>query len=96
MGTREAAEHLGVTLRTLYSFIDQGDLPAYRMGGVIRLRSEDVTSFVPDRSDPTGLEHLYPDGDDPNPGLGGVREPRRPRPPRSPEAEHLRLPEAKG
>ena len=92
MGTREAAEHLGVTLRTLYRFIDQGDLPAYKIGRVIRLRSEDVTSFVPNRSEPTGLEHLYPDGDDPGQGLGGVREPRRPRPSQPPGVERLRLP----
>ena len=39
MGTREACERLGVTLRTLYRFIDEGQLPAYKMGRVIRLQA---------------------------------------------------------
>ena len=38
MSTKEAAEHLGVTLRSLYRFIDEGDLVAYKFGRVIRLQ----------------------------------------------------------
>ena len=45
VGTREAADELGVTLRMLYRLIDEGRLPAYKMGRVIRLRSEDLTCF---------------------------------------------------
>lgn len=45
MGTRGAAAMLGVTLRTLYRLIDEGQLPAYKMGRVIRLQSEDVERF---------------------------------------------------
>lgn len=74
-------------------FIDQGDLPAYKMGRVIRLRSGDVTSFAAIRPASTSLDHLYPEGDDPGQGLSGVREPRRPRPFQPPGAEHLGLPE---
>src|SRR6185437_11075214 len=46
LGTREAAEELGITLRTLYRFIDEGLLPAYRFGRVIRLKAEDVAGFI--------------------------------------------------
>ena len=38
MSSNEAAERLGVTTATLYRFIDEGRLPAYRMGRVIRLK----------------------------------------------------------
>jgi len=41
MSTREASERLGVTLRTLYRFIDEGGLPAYKMGRVIRLKADE-------------------------------------------------------
>lgn len=46
MSTGEAAEYLGVQSRTLYRFIDEGRLPAYRFGRVIRLIRTDVESFV--------------------------------------------------
>ena len=62
LGTREAAEELGITLRTLYRFIDEGMVPAYRFGRVIRLKAEDVESFIEaSRIAPGSLEHLYPD-----------------------------------
>jgi excisionase family DNA binding protein len=62
MSTREAAEHLGVTLRSLYRFIDEGSLPAYRFGRVIRLKEEDVERFIEAcRIAPGSLEHLYPE-----------------------------------
>jgi len=62
MSTREACEHLGVTLRTLYRFIDEGELPAYKMGRVIRLQAADVTRFIErKRIAPGTLEHLYPE-----------------------------------
>ena len=70
MGTREACERLGVTLRTLYRFIDEGQLPAYKMGRVIRVQSSDVDDFIGRmRIEPGTLEHLYPE---PKP-----REPRQ-------------------
>ncbi|MGH9120777.1 MAG: excisionase family DNA-binding protein, partial [Acidimicrobiales bacterium] len=59
---REACARLGVTLRTLYRFIDEGQLPAYKMGRVIRLQEADVMSFIENiRIAPGTLEHLYPE-----------------------------------
>jgi excisionase family DNA binding protein len=61
MGTREACERLGITLRTLYRFIDEGQLPAYKMGRVIRVQSTDIDDFIRRmRIEPGTLEHLYP------------------------------------
>jgi excisionase family DNA binding protein len=45
MSTKEAAEHLGVTLRSLYRFIDEGALAAFKFGRVIRLKADDVDAF---------------------------------------------------
>jgi excisionase family DNA binding protein len=62
MGTREACERLGVTLRTLYRFIDEGQLPAYKMGRVIRLQAAELDAFIERMRIPPGsLEHLYPE-----------------------------------
>lgn len=62
MSTKEAAEHLGVTLRSLYRFVDEGSLPAYKFGRVIRLKTEDVDRFIEScRIAPGSLEHLYPE-----------------------------------
>ena len=61
LSTVKAAEELGVTLRTLYRFIDEGTLPAYRFGRVIRLKSVDVAAFIEaHRVEPGDLAHLYP------------------------------------
>ncbi|MHB1534013.1 MAG: helix-turn-helix domain-containing protein [Acidimicrobiales bacterium] len=62
LGTREACERLGVTLRTLYRFIDEGQLPAYKMGRVIRVQASDIDGFIERmRITPGTLEHLYPE-----------------------------------
>ena len=62
MSTRETSERLGVTLRTLYRFIDEGQLPAYKFGRVIRLKESDVERFIEGaRIAPGALEHLYPE-----------------------------------
>jgi excisionase family DNA binding protein len=62
MSTAEAARYLGITPRTLYRFIDQGDIGAYRFGRVIRLKAEEVEGFVEKcRIEPGTLEHLYPE-----------------------------------
>ena len=62
LSSQDAAKRLGVTARTLYRFIDQGDLPAYRLGRVIRLKLADVDAFIESsRIEPGSLEHLYPD-----------------------------------
>lgn len=46
MSSAEAAEFIGVATRTLYGFINDGSLPAYRIGRVIRLQRPDVEAFV--------------------------------------------------
>lgn len=62
LSTAEAATRLGITPRTLYRFIDEGQLPAYRFGRVIRLQQAEVDAFI-DRSriQPGTLDHLYPE-----------------------------------
>jgi excisionase family DNA binding protein len=60
--TKEAASYLGVNLRTLYRFIDEGELPAYKFGRVIRLLRSDLDVFIErSRITPGALEHLYPE-----------------------------------
>lgn len=62
MSTQEAARRLGVTTRTLYRFVDEGSLPAYKMGRVFRLKQADVDAFIEkSRIAPGSLEHLYPE-----------------------------------
>lgn len=62
LSTAEAAKTLGITSRTLYRFINEGQLPAYRFGRVIRLKRVEVDTFVEScRIEPGTLEHLYPD-----------------------------------
>lgn len=62
LSTAAAADRLGVTARTLYRFIDEDDLPAYRFGRVIRLKRSDVDAYIEScRIAPGSLEHLYPE-----------------------------------
>jgi excisionase family DNA binding protein len=62
LGTTDAAERLGVTARTLYRFIDEGHLPGYRFGRVIRLKRSDVDRYIEScLIEPGTLEHLYPE-----------------------------------
>ncbi len=62
LSTQEASRRLGITTRTLYRFVDQGELAAYRMGRVIRLKATDIDAFIEaSRIEPGTLEHLYPD-----------------------------------
>jgi len=64
MSTKGASDYLGVNLRTLYRFIDEGDLAAYKFGRVIRLKEEDVVAFVErSRIAPGSLEHLLAIGE---------------------------------
>ncbi|MHB1709964.1 MAG: helix-turn-helix domain-containing protein [Acidimicrobiales bacterium] len=62
LSTKEASERLGITLRSLYRFIDEGDLVAYKFGRVIRLQESDIARFIERcRVSPGSLEHLYPE-----------------------------------
>jgi excisionase family DNA binding protein len=62
LSTQEAAKRLGVTTRTLYRFVDEGSLAAYKMGRVFRLKRNDVDEFIErSRIQPGTLEHLYPE-----------------------------------
>lgn len=62
LGTTEAAEVLGVVPRTLYRMIDEGLIPAYKMGRVIRLKASDLDAFLETtRVQPGSLAHLYPE-----------------------------------
>ena len=46
LNTAETTKRLGITPRTLYRFIDEGRLPAYRFGRVIRLKESEVAEFI--------------------------------------------------
>ena len=62
LGTAEAARYLGITPRTLYRLIDEGQLAAYKFGRVIRLKQHEIDIFVEgSRIEPGSLEHLYPE-----------------------------------
>ena len=62
LSTKECCARLGVTVRTLYRFIDEGQLVAYQMGRVIRVQEQDLDKFVESvRINPGSLAHLYPD-----------------------------------
>ena len=62
LGTTEAAERLGVVPRTLYRMIDEGAIPAYKMGRVIRVKESDLDAFLETtRVQPGSLSHLYPE-----------------------------------
>lgn len=61
LSTPKAAERLGITPRTLYRFINEGYLRAYKFGRVIRLQTKDVDEFIEScRIEPGTIAHLYP------------------------------------
>ena len=62
LSTPAAAKRLGITSRTLYRFIDEGQLPAFKFGRVIRLKKVDVDAYIEScRVEPGSMAHLYPD-----------------------------------
>lgn len=62
LSTGEAAERLGVALRTLYKLIDEGKVPAYQFGRVFRLQQHEVDEFIQaSRVKPGTIGHLYPE-----------------------------------
>ena len=59
LSTAAVARRLGVTSRTVYRLINDGELIAHRFGRVIRVRVQDLDAFVVDaRIAPGGLDHL--------------------------------------
>jgi excisionase family DNA binding protein len=67
LSTPKASEYLGITSRTLYRFIDEGLVPAFKFGRVIRLKRSDVDAFIESSLiEPGSIAHLYPEtvGDD--------------------------------
>lgn len=65
LSSKEAARRLGITPRTLYRLIDEGKVPAYKLGRVIRLKLHEVDAFVDEvRIAPGSLAHLYADAAD--------------------------------
>ncbi len=62
-----AAKRLGITTRTLYRLIDEGQIAGFRFGRVIRLRLDDVERFVEQsRIQPGDLRHLYQEASEDN------------------------------
>ena len=60
VGTTDAAEYLGVTPRIIYRLIDDGEVPAYRIGRVIRMRIADLDDYIEaSRIVPGTLEYPY-------------------------------------
>lgn len=65
MGTKEAAEYIGVQPRTVYKRIDIGEVPNYRVGRVLRLRQSDLDEVLEQaRLQPGDLSRLYRDGEE--------------------------------
>ena len=63
LSTADAAKALGITPRTLYRFVNNGELTAYRFGRVIRVKRVDIDAFIDkSRIEPGTLDHLSPDG----------------------------------
>jgi excisionase family DNA binding protein len=46
MGAPEAAKRLGLGLRQVYRLIDGGEIPAYLMGRLVRLKRADVETYA--------------------------------------------------
>ena len=61
LGSPDAAMYLGLSAPTLYRLIDEGVLPAYKMGRVIRIKVSDLDAFIASvRIEPGTLTHLHP------------------------------------
>ena len=60
LNTKSAAAMLGITPRTLYTLVDQGQVPGYRMGRVLRFKRSDIDEATENfRIEPGSLQHLY-------------------------------------
>ena len=43
---RDLARHWGIARQTVYSLIRRGHLPAFRLAGAIRIREDDLLSYL--------------------------------------------------
>lgn len=60
LGTTAASHYLGITPRTLYRLIDRGQIPAYALGRVYRVRRGDLDAYLASvRVAPGSLGHLH-------------------------------------
>lgn len=60
MSSKEASRSLSISVRTLYRLIDDGEIVAFKIGRVIRVRQVDLDAFVDGaRIEPGALVHLY-------------------------------------
>lgn len=46
IGTEEVSKILGLSARTIYSLVNRGDLPAYRLGRLVKFKPAEVRDFV--------------------------------------------------
>jgi excisionase family DNA binding protein len=61
LGTPAAAKYLGVVTRTLYRLVNDGQVPAFKFGRVIRFRRTDLDDYIERcRIQPGDLENLAP------------------------------------
>ena len=61
LSSADAADWLGITTRTLYRFVDQGELTPVRRGRRARFTLLELELFVEShRVRPGSLGHLYP------------------------------------
>ena len=59
-GTTDPAKYLGLRPPTLYRLIDEGLLPGYKAGRVIRIKVSDLDAFIDAcQIEPGTLGHLY-------------------------------------
>ena len=45
ISTRDVADMLGITSTTVIRLVENGDIPAYKIGGVWRFRREDIKAY---------------------------------------------------
>lgn len=50
LSTKEVAEVLNVTSRTIRNLIDSGELPAYKIGRNWRIKEKELMEFIEERS----------------------------------------------
>lgn len=56
----EAADELGVHRKTMYVLVDKGEIPAYRIGRVFRIKNEDLGVYLESvRVQPGTISHNY-------------------------------------